>query len=392
MSITFATGFTAGAVACGVRTGVPERLDVALVASDRPCVVAALYTTNRVVAAPLVVTRRHLAAAQPRGIVANSGNANACTGEQGERDAEAVAAAAAKAIGARQEEMVVASTGVIGVPLPAERIVRGLATVRLSRDGAADVARAIMTTDTREKTSSREVALSGGTVRIGGMAKGAGMIHPNLATMLAFITTDASIDESVLRGYVAEAADASFNAVSVDGDTSTNDMLIVLANGASGVRVAGPDGTEFLRALTEVCVELAVAIVADGEGATKLVQVRVSGARSRDDARSAARTVVASNLVKTAIHGADPNWGRILAAAGRSGAEVDDRLASVRIAGHRAFERGHPVPLDAPGVRRALEQRFIEIELELGLGAESATAWGCDLSAEYVRINAEYTT
>ena len=392
MSITFATGFTAGAVACGVRTGVPERLDVALVASDRPCVVAALYTTNRVVAAPLVVTRRHLAAAQPRGIVANSGNANACTGEQGERDAEAVAAAAAKTIGARQEEMVVASTGVIGVPLPAERIVRGLATVRLSRDGAADVARAIMTTDTREKTSSREVALSGGTVRIGGMAKGAGMIHPNLATMLAFITTDASIDESVLRGYVAEAADASFNAVSVDGDTSTNDMLIVLANGASGVRVAGPDGTEFLRALTEVCVELAVAIVADGEGATKLVQVRVSGARSRDDARSAARTVVASNLVKTAIHGADPNWGRILAAAGRSGAEVDDRLASVRIAGHRAFERGHPVPLDAPGVRRALEQRFIEIELELGLGAESATAWGCDLSAEYVRINAEYTT
>ena len=392
MSITFATGFTAGAVACGVRTGVPERLDVALVASDRPCVVAALYTTNRVVAAPLVVTRRHLAAAQPRGIVANSGNANACTGEQGERDAEAVAAAAAEAIGARQEEMVVASTGVIGVPLPAERIVRGLATVRLSRDGAADVARAIMTTDTREKTSSREVALSGGTVRIGGMAKGAGMIHPNLATMLAFITTDASIDESVLRGYVAEAADASFNAGSVDGDTSTNDMLIVLANGASGVRVAGPDGTEFLRALTEVCVELAVAIVADGEGATKLVQVRVSGARSRDDARSAARTVVASNLVKTAIHGADPNWGRILAAAGRSGAEVDDRLASVRIAGHRAFERGHPVPLDAPGVRRALEQRFIEIELELGLGAESATAWGCDLSAEYVRINAEYTT
>src|SRR2546428_1052025 len=392
MSITFATGFTAGAVACGVRTGVPERLDVALVASDRPCVVAALYTTNRVVAAPLVVTRRHLAAAQPRGIVANSGNANACTGEQGERDAEAVAAAAAEAIGARQEEMVVASTGVIGVPLPAERIVRGLATVRLSRDGAADVARAIMTTDTREKTSSREVALSGGTVRIGGMAKGAGMIHPNLATMLAFISTDASIDESVLRGYVAEAADASFNAVSVDGDTSTNDMLIVLANGASGVRVAGPDGTEFLRVLTEVCVELAVAIVADGEGATKLVQVRVSGARSRDDARSAARTVVASNLVKTAIHGADPNWGRILAAAGRSGAEVDDRLASARIAGHRAFERGHPVPLDAPGVRRALEQRFIEIELELGLGAESATAWGCDLSAEYVRINAEYTT
>ena len=392
MSITFAAGFTAGAVACGVKSDVPERLDVAVVASDRPCTVAALYTTNRVVAAPLVVTRRHLAGARPRGIVVNSGNANACTGEQGERDAEVMATAAANAIGARPEELIVASTGVIGVPLPAERIARGLTGLRLSREGASDAARAIMTTDTRPKTSSREVALSGGTVRIGGMAKGAGMIHPNLATMLAFVTTDAAIEESLLRGYTSEAAETSFNAVSVDGDTSTNDMLVVLANGASGTRVSGPDGTEFLHALTEVCVELAVAIVADGEGATKLVQVTVSGARSRDDARSAARTIVASSLVKAAIHGADPNWGRILAAAGRSGAEVNDRLASVRIAGHCAFERGRPVPLDAAAVRHALEQRFVEIELELGLGADGATAWGCDLSAEYVRINAEYTT
>ena len=392
MSVTFATGFTAGAVACGVKSGVPDRLDVALIASASPCVAAALYTTNAVVAAPLLVTRRHLGGARPRGIVVNSGNANACTGEQGERDAETVAAAAARVIGANADEMVVASTGVIGVPLPTERIARSLATVRLARDGGTDAARAILTTDTRVKTSTRELALAGGTVRIGGMAKGAGMIHPNLATMLAFVTTDALVDEATLRAQLADAAAASFNAISVDGDTSTNDMVVVLANGASSVKVGGPEASEFLRALTEVCVELAVAIAADGEGAQKLLQVRVSGARSSDDARSAARTIVSSNLVKTALHGADPNWGRILAAAGRSGASLEERRASVRIAGHSVFERGTPCPFDAATLRRALEQRFVDVELDLGLGADSATAWGCDLSAEYVRINAEYTT
>ena len=392
MSVTFANGFTAGAVACGVKSGVPERLDVAVIASERSCAAAALYTTNAVVAAPLVVTRRHLAAAKPRGIVVNSGNANACTGEAGERDAETMAAAAARVLGARGEEIVVASTGVIGVPLPAARIARSIAGVRLSRDGGADVARAIMTTDTREKLATREVALSAGTVRIGGTAKGAGMIHPNLATMLAFVTTDAEIEEQALRASLDEAAGASFNAISVDGDTSTNDMLVVLANGGSGVPVRGADSVEFLRGLTEVCVELAVAIAADGEGATKLVQVRVAGARSRNDARLAARTIVSSNLVKTALHGADPNWGRILAAAGRSGASLDQRRASVHIAGHSVFEHGRPCAIDAAALRAALEQRFIEIELDLGLGADSATAWGCDMSAEYVRINADYTT
>ena len=392
MSVTFAAGFSAGAVACGVKTGVAERLDVALVASDRPCTSAAVYTTNAVVAAPLVVTRRHLAAAGPRGVVVNSGNANACTGEQGERDAVAVAAAAAAVIGATAEEITVASTGVIGVPLPVERIARALGTVRLTRDGGEDAARAILTTDTRPKLATRAVELSAGTVRVGGMAKGAGMIHPNLATMLAFVTTDASIAEPTLRAHVNEAAAASFNSISVDGDTSTNDMLLVLANGASGVRVADADATAFLRALTEVCVELAVAIVADGEGATKLIQVRVSGARSRDDAAVASRTIVSSNLVKTAIHGADPNWGRILAAAGRSGAALDERVATVRIAGHRVFERGAPCPFDAAALRAALERPVVEVELDLALGADAATAWGCDMSAEYVRINAEYTT
>jgi glutamate N-acetyltransferase/amino-acid N-acetyltransferase len=392
VSVTFAAGFTAGAVACGVRTGVAERLDVALIASETPCVAAALYTTNAVVAAPLRVTQRHLAATRPRGIVVNSGNANACTGDQGERDAETMAAAAARAIGAKADEIVVASTGVIGVPLPADRIAASLAEVGLTREGGADVARAIMTTDTRPKLSTRELRLGGGVVRIGGMAKGAGMIHPNLATMLAFITTDAVVDDGALRAHASEAAAASFNAISVDGDTSTNDMLVILANGASGVSVSGAESVEFVRALTEVCVELAVAIVADGEGATKLAQIRVLRARSRDDARVAARTIASSNLVKTALHGADPNWGRVLAAAGRSGAQLDEGRATVRIGGQTVFERGRPCTIDRAAVRGSLEQRFVEIEVDLGLGEDAATAWGCDLSAEYVRINADYTT
>src|SRR5919204_3150013 len=392
MSVTFASGFTAGAVACGVKTGTPERLDVALLASERPCVAAAMYTTNAVVAAPLVVTRRHLAQAKPRAVVVNSGNANACTGERGEGDAETMAHAAARVIGARSEEVIVASTGVIGVPLPADRIARSLGGMRLTRDGGVEMARAIMTTDTREKYSTREVTLSGGPIRIGGIAKGAGMIHPDLATMLAFVTTDADVDEQTLRAALREAAALSFNAISVDGDTSTNDMLVALANAASRVRVESAESTTFLRALTEVCVELAVAIAADGEGATKLMQIRVSGARSHDDARSAARTIASSNLVKTALHGADPNWGRILAAAGRSGAAVESGRASVRIAGHSVFERGTPCVFDPAAVRGALERRVVEVEVDLGLGGYAATAWGCDLSADYVRINAEYTT
>lgn len=393
MSVTFATGFRAGAVACGVKSGTADRLDVALIASDAPCVAAALYTTNRVVAAPLVVTRRHLTRTRPRAIVANSGNANACTGEQGERAAEAMAAAAARVIKARAEEIAVASTGVIGVPLPVDRIAAGLAGIRLSDEGGADAARAILTTDTRPKTASREVTLAQGRVRIGGMAKGAGMIHPDLATMLAFITTDVATDETMLRGALRSASAESFGAISVDGDTSTNDMVLLLANGAAVVTAtSGDDVRRFTAALTDVCVELAKAIVSDGEGATKVFEVRVGGARSVDEARAAARTIASSNLVKAAIHGADPNWGRILAAAGRSGANIQDRKATVRIGGHEVFHEGAPFAYDSQIVRAVLRQAEMVIELDLGLGEASARAWGCDLSAEYVRVNAEYTS
>lgn len=376
----------------GSKYGRPDRLDLAVILSERPCAAAALYTTNQVVAAPIVVTRRHLAAVRPRAVVVNSGNANACTGAQGERDAEATAAAVAKRFGLRAQEVVVASTGVIGVLLPVARIVAGVARIRLSERSGDDAARAIMTTDTRPKTATRELRLAGGSVRIGGMAKGAGMIHPQLATLLCFVTTDAALDAAPLERALRDAAADSFNAISVDGDTSTNDMLLVLANGASGVAVDAAAEARFAAALREVCVELARAIVADGEGATKVFEVRVSGARTAEEARQAARTIAASNLVKAAVHGADPNWGRVLAAAGRSGARVDDRRASVRIDGQAVYLRGAPAAYAAAVVRRALEAREIVIELDLALGDATARAWGCDLTAEYVRINAEYTT
>jgi len=390
--VTFARGFSAGAVAAGVRDPSSERPDLALLVADRPCVAAGVFTSNQVIAAPCVVTRRHLAAGPLRGLVANSGSANACTGERGERDALAMAEAAARTIGARAAEMAVASTGVIGVPLPMERVLPAIAAVRPSSGGWEDFARAIMTTDTRPKLAEREVWLRGRPVRVGGVAKGAGMIHPDMATLLVFLTTDARLDaataDRALRGAVA----GSFNAISVDGDTSTNDMALLLASGAAEVDVAGDALEPFAQALGEVCHDLALQVVADGEGATKVFAVRVRGAASAEDARKAARTVTSSSLVKTAIHGADPNWGRILAAAGRSGARVDARRASVLIGGLAVFARGAPADPDPAAVRRAFESSSIEIDLDLGLGQGSATAWGCDLSAQYVRINAEYTT
>ncbi|HEY8730492.1 MAG TPA: bifunctional glutamate N-acetyltransferase/amino-acid acetyltransferase ArgJ [Candidatus Limnocylindria bacterium] len=391
--VTFARGFVAGAVAAGVKHEGTTRLDLALIASTAEhCHAAGVFTTNSVIAAPCVVTKKHIGRGHLRGIVVNSGNANACTGPQGERDAIAMAAAAGGALGVDPHDVAIASTGVIGVPLPMDRIVPAIGRIALSEAGWDDASRAIMTTDTRPKVAQREVTLSGGTVRIGGIAKGAGMIHPNMATLLTFVTTDALIDSAALRPMLRSAADDSFNAISVDGDTSTNDTLLVLANGASGVRVGTIDGPPFLDALAAVCLDLARAIVADGEGATKVFEIRVTGAASESDARAAARTVTTSNLVKTAIHGADPNWGRILAAAGRSGAKVDAAKASVRIGGVAVYDRGAPRAFDPNAVRAAFERADIAIELDLGLGEATARAWGTDLSAEYVRINADYTT
>jgi glutamate N-acetyltransferase/amino-acid N-acetyltransferase len=390
--VTFAHGFRAGAAMAGVKHGRPERLDVALIVSERPCAAAAVFTTNQVIAAPCVVTRRHVERGPLRGIVVNSGNANACTGEQGERDAIAMAEAAASVVSCSPYEIAVASTGVIGFKLPVERIAAVLPGIALSEAGWDDTSRAMMTTDTRPKVTERELHLAAGTVRIGGVAKGAGMIHPNMATLLAFVTTDAAVEASDLRRIVSHAADSTFNAISVDGDTSTNDTLLVLANGASGVTPKGTDLATFEEGVHTVCADLARMVVADGEGATKVFEVHVRGAASAADARLAARTITNSNLVRTAIHGGDPNWGRVLAAAGRSGARVDDRRASVRIGDLFVYRSGAPLAVADADVRALFAAPTVEIEVSLGLGDGQATAWGCDMSAEYVRINAEYMT
>ncbi len=390
--VTFARGFTAGAVMAGVKDGGAERLDVALVASSAPCRAAGVFTTNQVIAAPCVITKLHLSRGPLRAIVANSGNANACTGAQGERDALAMASAAAASLGVPTDAVAVASTGVIGVPLPAERIAAAVPRIELSVGGWDAASRAIMTTDTRPKVAQREVALEGGTIRVGGIAKGAGMIHPNMATLLAFITTDALVEGGELQALLRRAADATFNTISVDGDMSTNDTLLLLANGASGVSAGVRDRAAFADAVTAVCDELARAIVADGEGVTRVFAVHVKGAATQADASLAARVITTSSLVKTAIHGGDPNWGRILAAAGRSGARVDARVASVQVGGIPVYANGEPCAIADSAVRTAFASSPVEIGLDLGLGEGESRAWGGDLSAEYVRINADYTT
>ncbi|HEY7623893.1 MAG TPA: bifunctional glutamate N-acetyltransferase/amino-acid acetyltransferase ArgJ [Candidatus Limnocylindria bacterium] len=385
-------GFTAGAASAGVKPGAARRDDVALIVSERACNAAGVFTTNQVIAAPCVITRRHLGRGPIRAIVANSGNANACTGDQGEHDAVAMAEAAARRVGCDPHEIAVASTGVIGVPLPVDRIASAVASMPLERERWSDVARAIMTTDTKPKLVSADVVLGAGVVHLRGVAKGAGMIHPNMATLLSFLVTDAEVAAPELQEILEDAADESFNLISVDGDTSTNDTVLLLANGASGVTPRGADLKMFASAVRGACQRLAAEVLADGEGVTKVFEVRVSGAASAEDARRAARTISTSNLVKTAIHGADPNWGRILAAAGRSGAKVDQRRATVRIAEVVVFDAGGPRAFDGAQVRRAFEQRDITIGVDLGVGSERAHAWGTDLSAEYVRINADYTT
>jgi len=386
-------GFTAGAAKAGVKTGIAERLDVGLILSDRPCVAAGVFTTNQVIAAPCVLTRKHLESGILRGIVVNSGNANACTGDEGDRAAVAMAEAAAKAMGCAPREVGVASTGVIGWQLPVDRISAAIAVIRPTADGFDDFSRAIMTTDTKPKVATAEANVDGVTIRALGIAKGSGMIHPNMATLLGFVVTDAQIAADDLRAITRRAADRSFNAISVDGDTSTNDTLLVLANGAAAAKGTSEGAIAAVGAIvSRVCDLLARQIVADGEGVTKVFEVRVSGAASGDDAKRAARTITTSNLVKTAIHGADPNWGRILAAAGRSGARVDDRKATIRIGSLEVFRTGRPVWFDPDALRAIFSKAEIPIEVELALGAGEATAWGTDLSEEYVRINADYTT
>ncbi len=390
-TITSPLGFKAGAAYGGINKHARFNLDVSILASDVPCLAAGEFTTNKIKAASVLLCQQILPSKSVRAVVANSGCANASTGEQGHLDASNMASAAAAQVGARLGEVLVASTGVIGRRLPVDLLNSAISRINLSRDGGHDMAKAIMTTDTVPK----EIAVEAGGFVIGGIAKGAGMIHPNMATMLSFLTTDAPLEQGFLSSSLKEAIDLSFNMISVDGDTSPNDSLILLSNGMAGgepIRGGSERARLFQSALNAVCVHLARSVARDGEGATKLIEVNVRGAASMSDARITARTITTSPLVKTAVHGNDPNWGRIVVAAGRSGAELVENKISLDISGIPVVSEGMPLPFDADKLVAALKLPDVRINFDLGLGPYSATAWGCDLSAEYVSINADYTT
>ncbi|MCE9628000.1 MAG: bifunctional glutamate N-acetyltransferase/amino-acid acetyltransferase ArgJ [Candidatus Eisenbacteria bacterium] len=392
-----AAGFHSAATACGLK--VSGNLDLGLVWSDTPCSAAGVFTTNRVQAAPVQVCRDTLgsAAARVRGVLYNSGCANAVTGERGLADARSMRATGAKAIGAADDEMLVLSTGVIGRFLDMDKIARGVQV--LMSDAAlrtnGDAARAIMTTDTVAKLAEAELTVGGHTVRVAGFAKGAGMIHPNMATMLSVVTTDARVDSVRLDRALRAAVERSFNRISVDGDMSTNDTVLVLASGASGATIDDASETAFVAALTEVCGSLARQIARDGEGATRLVELRITGGASEKQSHRVGDSIACSPLVKTAIHGNDPNWGRILAAAGYSGEPIEPERVRLWFGEGDAIQlldRGLPVPFDETRASELLRQDPAIVHLDLGLGSHTAVVWTCDLSAEYVRVNADYTT
>jgi glutamate N-acetyltransferase / amino-acid N-acetyltransferase len=392
-------GFRGGVAAAGIRgDGDETRIDLAVIRSDTPAAAAGVFTRNTVKAAPVVISQLTLRRGTPiSAVVVNAGNANACTGAQGFRDALVICTTAGDALDLDPSDVLVCSTGVIGRAMPMDRVVRGIRAAVLSMSPAygGDVARAIMTTDTVAKVAEATFNVAGITYTVGGTAKGAGMLHPDMATLLAFITTDAPIDASVLPPALTRLTDSTFNCVTVDGDTSTNDTCILLANGAAGGETFAEGSAAarvFETALLEVCDSLAEQLVADAEGATRHFRVAVTGAVDADQARVAARIVAASPLVKTAIHGGDPNWGRIVAALGRSGATFTLDRCRVAIGGLVVFDRGAPEPVDPERIRVALSQPRVDIVIELGAGDGAGHAWGCDLSADYVRINADYTT
>jgi glutamate N-acetyltransferase/amino-acid N-acetyltransferase len=382
----------------GATVGIKKsgRPDFALIVSDRPAAAVGMFTTNRVCAAPVQVCRERLPSSQARAILINSGNANACTGEQGKADAVEMTRLVANQINAAPEHVLVCSTGVIGRPLPMEVIRAGVASIvpMLGTDVPSFEAAAtgILTTDTRMKTAARTLSTPAGEIRIVGFAKGAAMIGPNMATMLAFILTDADAQPDELRPILQQAVDRSFPAISVEGHTSTNDSIILLANGGSGASVAGV-GPAFALAIEEVAQELAIAIVDDGEEVTHRVTIDVVGTRTEQEARRIAKEVANSALVKTAIFGNDPNWGRICSAAGYAGVEFDERDLSLRVNGTLLYDRGMPTPFDgATESQRMKDHREVHVELTLTLGSARCRFWTTDLTVGYVRFNAEYTT
>jgi len=394
-NIVTPSGFRASGVRCGIKEA-PDALDLALVVADKPCTGAGVFTTNQFAAGPVQWSRSLVPGDEVRAVVINSGNANCCTGERGLADAGTMASQVASSIGCRAGNVLVASTGKIGDPLPMDLIISGIskAVMSISSDREAGdlAARAIMTTDTRPKCYAIEESLDGRLFRVGGMAKGVGMIAPNMATMISVITTDVAVDAHALQTLTAETAQRTFNRVVVDGDTSTNDSVFVLSAGVgdSPVLRAGSRGMNlFATALEAVMLKLAKELVRDGEGATKFVEVRVTGAETGKEAEKVAQSIARSPLVKTALYGRDANWGRILAAAGYSGVPLDPGKVTLAIGGIVLFDSGKPTGADASA---AMKPEEILLELDLGFGDKACSVWTCDLSHQYVTINAEYHT
>jgi glutamate N-acetyltransferase/amino-acid N-acetyltransferase len=398
--VTTPRGFAAAAVAAGIKQS--GRPDLVLVIAERDCTAAGVFTSNQVAAAPVLLDRETLAANNTavRGVIVNAGNANACTGAPGLADAREMQRLAAEAVGTGREQFLVMSTGVIGVPLPMERVRSGIASAAplLSAANGRAAAEAIMTTDTRPKHLAVVVDLPGGTVTLGGMAKGAGMIHPDMATLLGLLATDAVVAADDLAVMLREAVDTSFNAISIDGDTSTNDTILLLANGASGVAVADAESRAlFGAALGELCRALAMMVVADGEGVTRVIALRVSGAATAAEARRVADTIATSPLVKTAFAGGDPNWGRIMMATGRSGVELDQsRLALwVGVAGRLPLQLvrdGTPTDYQEADAAAVFARPEFTVHVDLGRGTAETLMWTTDLTHDYVTINADYRT
>lgn len=393
-SVTLPLGYKAGGMHCGIKR---KRLDLGYIVSEVPATVAGVYTTNSFQAAPLLLTQESIAKEnKTQAVLINSGNANACTGEQGLKDAFAMQNDFAVELGIQNHLVAVTSTGVIGELMPMNKVKSGIKNI-LHKDyeNEENFLQAILTTDTCVKQKAVQFKIDGKTITIGGAAKGSGMIHPNMATMLGFVTTDANVAHDDLLAALRDVTNSTFNMITVDGDTSTNDMVLVMANGLARNNQLTKDHPEweyFKKGLKIVCESLAKKIARDGEGATKLVEVQVVGAFSTNAARAVGKSIISSNLVKTAIYGTDPNWGRIVTAAGYSGVPLEPNLLEVSIGPFKVFEKGLPCPIIEEDVKAYMEQENVVLKVVLNMGDCSATAWGCDLTYDYVKINASYRT
>lgn len=394
-SVTSATGFVAGATYAGLKTEGDELLDLAILKSEEPAVVAGVYSANKVLSPSVTLTKRKASDGVARAVVVNSGCANCCVGAQGMVDAEEMVSLAADHISVSKNEVLVCSTGLIGVELPMALVRQHIGNVRLSEQGGAELARAIMTTDTRPKQNAISLDISGRRVILGGATKGSGMVHPNMATMLCFIATDAPVQQDFLQRALKESVNASFNMIDIDGDMSTNDTVLVFANGAAGgdeIQEGTSEGDAFQEALTYLCVNLAKELVVDAEGAQRLIEVFVEGAQSLHDARIAARTIAASTLVKAMVHGRDPNWGRVMMALGMSGANFEESNVDIYINDIHMVHKGTAFPYLKDAVINAMSVPEVRFRVALHEGNANATAWGCDLTEEYVILNSAYST